>query len=196
MIGLLYGAKFSRSTIFADFVGVFLTAKIALCKTWLDRLIIRIFIYLSPSEQSHDFVCNCAFRPCLSSAILAQSEQIRSCQTPKERSPETFCLPWSLPQTCGGEVHAERTAKYLKVEEGIVRKVHGCTKAEIAKRAAEHRITSIICYLQRRKAAFARPCRHDSRTPSTPPETARLSSPQVLSTICPCVCSLRSWDGT
>ena len=173
---------------FRGFCGCFLNAKIALCKTWLDRL--------SPLEQSYDFVCNRAFRSCLSSAILAQSEQTRSCQTPKERSPEMFCLPWSLPQTCEGEVHAERTAKYLEVEEGIVRKVHGCTKAEVAKRAAEHRITSTICYLQRRKAAFAHPCRHDSRTPSIPPETARLSSPQVLSTICPCVCSLRRWDGT
>ena len=50
--------------------------------------------------------------------------------------------------------------------------------------------------LQRRKAAFARPCRHNSRTPSTPCETAWLPSPHVLSIICPCVRSLRSWDGT
>ena len=67
------------------------------------------------------------------SAILAQSAQTRSCQTPKERSPETFRLPQSLSQTRRGEVHAERTAKYLKVQEGVVCKVHGRTKAEIAK---------------------------------------------------------------
>ena len=45
---LPYGAKFSRNTIFADFTGGFSTAKIALRETWLDRLIIRIFIRSTP----------------------------------------------------------------------------------------------------------------------------------------------------
>ena len=39
-----YGAKFSRSTIFADFADGFSTAKSALRETLWDRLIIRIFI--------------------------------------------------------------------------------------------------------------------------------------------------------
>ena len=60
----------------------------------------ELYVYslgLRPSEQSHDFICNRAFRPCLSASI-AQSAQIRSCQTPKKQSPETFHLPRSLPQ--------------------------------------------------------------------------------------------------
>ena len=64
-------------------------------------------------EPLCDFVCNCQ-APCLSSAILEQSEQIRSWPT-KEHSPEMFCLPLSC-HKCGSEVHAEWIAAYLKVK--------------------------------------------------------------------------------
>ena len=71
---LPYGAKFLRSTSFTDFVGGFSTTKIALCETWLYRLIIHIFIGSTPFG-----------------AVVWLCLQLCS--------PETFYLPRSLPQT-------------------------------------------------------------------------------------------------
>ena len=85
-------AKFSRSTIFTDFADGSSTAKIALRRTFGAPVYVFWSLHASVWDD-HSSIC-------LSSNILAQSAQIRSCQTPKElpeRSPETchrqLCLP-------------------------------------------------------------------------------------------------------
>ena len=91
----------------------------------IDLLYIYVFLGSMPFRA----VVWRVFRPCLSSTILAQSAQIRSCQTHKERLPETFCLPRFLLQMQRWSTCRENSKiQYLEVEEGVVCKVHGRTK--------------------------------------------------------------------
>ena len=190
MVPNFQGAQFSR------ILCVFSTVKLALRETWLDTFIVCIFIGSTPFGA--------VVWLCLQSCVQTMSllcyfspvrvdQKLPDPQGALTRDVLSFLISaanvrrWSA---CRANNKIPWSQRGSRTQSSWMYKGWDSKASSRARNSFNH---PLFCIEGKHRSHVLR---HDSRTPSTPRETARLSSPHVLSMIRPCVRSLRSWDGT